>query len=447
MTVSPNQGQSRLADQDHAPASSPREVRKVMFSSFLGTTIEYYDFLLYATASGVVFSQVFFSDLPAWAATLTSFGTLAIGYVARPLGGIIFGHFGDKYGRKRMLVITMMIMGIASTLIGCLPTSEQIGPMAGIMLVTLRALQGIAIGGEWGGAVLMSAEHSSSKKRGFSASWTNSGAPAGSVLGTLVFALFSTMPEDAFYSYGWRIPFLLSALLLVIGLFVRHSISESPVFLKALKEAESKPRTKTPLMEILKRPGTVLRIAVAFMANPAISILFPTVGVIYAVKHGTEQGEVLLIMSLAMFVQIFTIPAFAALSDRIGRKPVMIGALALASIWVGFFFPALASGNLGLIALLYFIGLPLIHAALIGPLPSFLSEQFRTEERYTGLSVGYQLSSLVGGFTPLILTAIMGPDLHSGGAIAFLVCVYLVSAVFLFTLKDRSTKSLHNLDA
>lgn len=424
--------------------SSPKEVRRVMISSFLGTTIEYYDFLLYATASGLVFGPVFFAGLPAWAATLTSFATLAIGYVARPLGGIIFGHFGDRYGRKKMLIVTMMVMGIASVLIGLLPTTEQIGPMAGILLVTLRALQGIAIGGEWGGAVLMSAEHSPAASRGFTASWTNAGAPAGSVLGSVLFALFSGLPQDQFLAWGWRIPFLLSALLLVVGLIVRHSVSESPVFLAAMRKAEraERERPRAPIVAVLRNPKTVLMTAVAFMANPAISILFPTVGLALAVGAGADQSAVLLVSSAAMFVQIFTIPMFAALSDRLGRKRVMVAALLAAAVWVLGFFPAVQSGNLLLIALVFFLGMPLIHAALIGPLPSFLSEQFRTEERFTGLSLGYQLSSLLGGFTPLILTALMGAEKAIVPAMAFLVVVYLISALFLTRMPERRTASL-----
>jgi len=423
-------------------ASDPRELRKVIISSFLGTTIEYYDFLLYATASGLVFSQVFFSDLPAWAAAMVSFGTLAVGYVARPLGGVIFGHFGDRMGRKKMLLLSMWIMGVASVLIGCLPATDQIGPIAGVLLVMLRAAQGIAIGGEWGGAVLMSAEHSGAAQRGFSASWTNSGAPAGSVLGTLMFGLFATMPEDAFYSYGWRFPFLLSAVLLIVGLFVRHSVSESPVFLKAMEEKKDKPRPKAPLVQILKNPGTVLKIAVAFMANPAISILFPTVGIMFAVDAGVGQSDLLFVMSCAMFVQIFTIPAFAALSDRVGRKRIMGWSLVVAAVWVVAFFPVLATANLVLISVMYFIGLPIIHAALIGPLPSFISEQFSTEERYTGLSLGYQLSSVLGGFTPLIITALMGPSMETTWATVFLVAVFLTSAAILMTLKERRNQEL-----
>ncbi|MER5185661.1 MFS transporter [Streptomyces sp. NPDC002896] len=426
----------------NSPGSNPRELRRVVLSSFLGSTIEYYDFLLYSTAAGLVFSHVFFAGLPAWAAAMVSFGTLAVGYVARPLGGLLFGHFGDILGRKKMLLLSMWVMGVASVLIGLLPTTQQIGPMAGALLVTLRALQGIAVGGEWGGAVLMSAEHSGRKRRGFSASWTSSGAPAGTVLGILMFGLFSAMPEDSFYSYGWRIPFLFSAVLLVVGLVVRHSVSESPVFLKSLELQQANQRRKAPVLEIIKRPGTVIKIAVAFTASPAISLLIPTIALMYVMKAGADQSQVLFATALVLIAQIFTIPAFAALSDRVGRKPIMLAALIAAVFWILAFFPALATANLVWITVVYFCGLALIQAALLGPLPGFLSEQFRTEERYTGLSAGYQLSTLLGGFTPLIITALMGPTLNPVPAVIFLVCVYLTSAAALLTLRDRRSEEL-----
>lgn len=429
-----------------APAieRDPKEIRRVVLSSFLGTTIEYYDFLLYATAAGLVFSQIFFANLPSWTAALVSFATLAVGYVARPLGGIIFGHIGDTHGRKRVLVMTMLLMGVASVLIGCLPTQQQIGPWAGVLLVTLRFIQGLAIGGEWGGAVLMSAEHSTTAKKGFTASWTNSGAPAGSVLGMMLFALFSSMPQESFLAYGWRIPFWFSALLLVVGLVVRHRVAESPVFVHA-QETATKTRRQAPLMDIIRHPGPVLMTMVAFSVNPAISILFPTVGLLLATQAGANRSTVLTLTSIAMFIQIFTIPAFAALSDRYGRKPIMLASILAAAAWLFLFFPAVTTGNHLTIAVAYLLGLPLIHAALIGPLPSFLAEQFSTGHRFTGLSLGYQLSNVLGGFVPLILTAIMGKQGDTGRATMFLLAVFLVSAFVLSRMPERSREALERI--
>ncbi len=218
------------------PASEPRalgdpqQMRRVLFSSFLGSAVEFYDFLLYGTAAALVFGQLFFSDLTPVVATIASFATLAVGYIVRPLGGVVFGHFGDRIGRKSMLVLTMSIMGAASFAIGLLPTYQTIGILAPILLILLRLIQGFAVGGEWGGAALMALEHSDEKKRGFSASFANMGAPAGAVLSTVVLAIVTLLPGDAFLSWGWRIPFLLSAVLVGIGLYVRLKVTESPLF-------------------------------------------------------------------------------------------------------------------------------------------------------------------------------------------------------------------------
>lgn len=371
----------------------PKEIRRVVVSSFLGTTIEYYDFLLYATAAGLVFSQIFFANLPSWTAALVSFATLAVGYVARPLGGIIFGHIGDIHGRKRVLVMTMLMMGA---------------------------------------------------KKGFTASWTNSGAPAGSVLGMMLFALFSSMPQESFLAYGWRIPFWFSAALLVVGLVVRHRVAESPVFIRA-QEIAPKTRRQAPLMDIIRHPGPVLMTMVAFSVNPAISILFPTIGLLLATQAGANRSAVLTLTSIAMFIQIFTIPFFAALSDRHGRKPIMLASIIGAAAWLFLFFPAVTSGNHVAIAVAYLLGLPLIHAALIGPLPSFLAEQFSTGHRFTGLSLGYQLSNVLGGFVPLILTAIMGQEGNTVKATMFLLAVFLVSAFVLSRMPERSRDALERI--
>ena len=205
-------------------------MRRVLFSSFLGSAVEFYDFLLYGTAAALVFGQLFFSDLTPVVATIASFGTLAVGYIVRPLGGVIFGHFGDRIGRKSMLVLTMTLMGAASFAIGLLPTYDTIGVLAPILLILLRLIQGFAVGGEWGGAALMALEHSDENKRGFSASFANMGAPAGAVLSTVVLAIVTLLPGDAFLSWGWRIPFLLTAVLVGIGLYVRLKVTESPLF-------------------------------------------------------------------------------------------------------------------------------------------------------------------------------------------------------------------------
>src|SRR6476646_9577875 len=216
-----------------------REMRRVIFSSYLGSAVEFYDFLLYGTAAALVFPTVFFSGLDEFASVIFSFGTFAAGYLARPLGGVIFGHFGDRVGRKKMLVLTMLIMGTASFLIGLVPGASVLGPWGAVILILLRICQGLAVGGEWGGAALMALEHADARKRGFYASFVNAGAPSGALLGSLMLGLFALLPEDQFLSWGWRVPFLLSAVLLALGLYVRSKVSESPVFQQALAESEA----------------------------------------------------------------------------------------------------------------------------------------------------------------------------------------------------------------
>src|SRR5919205_1001935 len=267
-----------------------RQLRRAVLSSYLGSVIEYYDFLLYATASAVVFNQVFFSDLDPLAGTVASFGTLATGYLARPLGGALFGHFGDRIGRKRMLILTMALMGLASVLIGVLPSYGTIGVWAPVLLVLLRVGQGVAVGGEWGGAVLMSAEHATSR-RGLWASFTNAGAPSGMVLSTVVLALAAgATGEEGFLAWGWRIPFLLSAVLLAVGLFVRAKVEETPVFVEAASDAPARP----PLFEVLRKHprNLLLSIGVGFGAFVAQGTL-TTFVIAYAVGAGFPRQTVL----------------------------------------------------------------------------------------------------------------------------------------------------------
>jgi len=271
-----------------------REARTVIASSYLGSTIEYYDFLLYATAAAVVFPKVFFSGADEWVGVVAAYGTFAAGYVARPLGGIIFGHFGDRLGRKNMLIVSMLVMGIASTLIGLVPGAAVAGAWGAVMLVFLRVCQGIAVGGEWGGAALMALEHSESGKRGFAASFVNAGAPTGAVLGTLVMGAFAALPNEQFLAWGWRVPFLLSFVLLGIGMFVRLKVSESPIFKAALEQEKAEreqaerdntqptvpgsasARREIPLLQVLRRPKTLIFTMLAGAAGFALQVVLDT---------------------------------------------------------------------------------------------------------------------------------------------------------------------------
>lgn len=422
-------------------ATGKSQFRRVVLSSYLGSTIEFYDFILYATASSIVFGPVFFAGMDPLLATFASYLTFATGYLARPLGGVIFGHYGDRVGRKKMLVISMTVMGVASVLVGLVPAVPIWGAVA---LLVLRAVQGIAIGGEWGGAALMSMEHAGAKNRGFAASFANAGGPAGAFLGTAALALFALLPEEDFLSWGWRIPFLFSVVLLVLGLYVRSKISESPIFEAALELEAKKTGAKraVPVVEVLRRPKTVLIVGVVGMGSFVLQALFSTFAITYATSSGISKSEGLWAFAICQLLATAAIPAFAALSDRVGRRPVIFVGLALGAAMIYPVFGLLGSGSFGLVLLAFIIQLTLCQSMTFGPMAAFLGENFGTTSRYTGASLGYQLASLLGaGFTPVIVSGIyaaQGGEIS--GVIWYAVILCAVSAVVLlfFTKESRN---------
>jgi MFS transporter, MHS family, shikimate and dehydroshikimate transport protein len=425
----------------------PRQMRRVLFSSFLGSAVEFYDFLLYGTAAALVFGQLFFSDLSPVVATIASFGTLAVGYVVRPLGGVIFGHFGDRIGRKSMLVLTMSLMGVASFAIGLLPTYATIGVLAPILLILLRLIQGFAVGGEWGGAALMALEHSDEKRRGFSASFANMGAPAGAVLSTVVLAVVTLLPDDAFLAWGWRIPFLLSAVLVGIGLYVRLKVTESPLFEQEVVPAEASEKKRLPIVSVLRdHPTSVLLGIGAGLGAFALQALMATFALTIGVQNGLERSTVLWLFAAGSFVQIFALPAYAALSDRVGRRPVMIAGCVAAIVAVYPILLLIASGSVLGVLLGFLIAMPLVQAAMYGPLAAFTSEIFATGNRYTGASLGYQLSStLGGGFAPLIAATLVAGTTAGNGLLRvalFAAGAALVSALTIAIAKESSGRNL-----
>ncbi|GAA4617275.1 MFS transporter [Saccharopolyspora hordei] len=409
----------------------------MVLSSYLGSALEYYDFLLYGTAASLVFGPVFFSGLSPAASTIASLGTFAAGYVARPLGGVVFGHFGDRAGRKAMLVLAMTVMGVASILIGLVPPASAIGPWGAIVLVTLRVLQGIAIGGEWGGAALMALEHAEPRRRGFLAAFTNAGAPTGAVLGTLVMTLFTLLPEDEFLRWGWRVPFLLSAVMLAVGLFVRARVSESPIFRAAAERAEQE--DSPPIVDVLRRPGTVVLAALACLASFALQTAFTTFGITYAVERGTARPDALLAFALGQFFAIFFILGFARLSDRVGRRPVMLCGLAATAVLVHPMFSMLAADSFAVVTAAFTL-YTLCHGATYGPMAAYIAEQFGTRTRYTGASLGYQLATVLGGgFTPVVLASLYASSGSSTVPVSgFIIALALLSGVVL--LRTRETK-------
>ena len=401
-----------------ASATDRRHTRTVAAASFIGTTIEFYDFFVYGTAAALVFGTLFFSA-SGTAGTLAAFATFAAGFVARPLGGIVFGHFGDRIGRKSMLVLSLVLMGGSTALIGLLPTYASIGILAPILLVTVRIVQGIAIGGEWGGAVLMATEHGPSNRRGFYGSWPQAGAPAGLVLATAAFAPVAALPQDQLLSWGWRVPFLLSIVLLVVGLFVRLRVEESPAF-EAIRRSGTTARM--PLVEAIKRhPRNILVAFAACLAPFLVFYLFSTFVLSYATTTlGFSRGTALLVVCIAAAVEVVTIPAFALLSDHIGRKRVYVGgAVALALLAFPYFWLN-SPGDTTAFAITTIIGLGLVHPAMYGPLAALFVEMFSARVRYSGASFGYQVGGMIGGgFAPLILTALFaarggGYDLVAG---------------------------------
>ena len=438
-----------------------REARTVIASSYLGSTIEYYDFLLYATAAAVVFPKVFFSGADDWVGVVAAYGTFAAGYVARPLGGIIFGHFGDRLGRKNMLIVSMLVMGIASTLIGLVPGAAVAGAWGAVMLVILRVCQGIAVGGEWGGAALMAREHSESGKRGFAASFVNAGAPTGAVLGTLVMGAFAALPNEQFLAWGWRVPFLLSFVLLGIGMFVRLKVSESPIFKAALEEEKAEreqaerdntqptaqgrvpARREIPLLQVLRRPKTLIFTMLAGAAGFALQVVLATFSVTYAVSKGADRQGVLYAFAAASFVSIAFVIMGGRLSDKLGRRPVMVGGLVLFILYLTPMFQLLSSNNIGLIFVAFAVGL-MIHSTLFGPLAAFVSEQFGTTSRYTGASLGYQLATLLGaGFTPGIVAQIFKDSGQDTAAVVwYLAIMSVVSIVFILLTREPKNNDL-----
>ena len=418
-------------------AHSRTQLRRAVASSYLGSVIEYYDFLLYATASAVVFGKVFFSTLDPLVGTVASFGTLATGYLARPLGGVIFGHFGDRVGRKKALVTTMTLMGVVSVLIGLLPTYAQIGVWAPILLVLLRVLQGVAVGGEWGGAVLMSAEHARTR-RGLWASFTSAGAPSGMVVSTLALAGAAAISgEQGFLTWGWRIPFLLSAVLLGIGLFVRMRVEETPVFKTAARP------TRPPLLAVLReRPGTLaLAVGIGFGAFIAQGVL--TVFVIaYAVQAGFTRQTVLNALTVSSVVAAVGVLVFASFSDRVGRRPVMIvGAIGM-GIWGFLLFPMVDSGSTALLVVAVVVGQGLMHACWFAPLAALYAEMFATGSRYTGASLGYQIAGIGAGVGPVVFAALLRGT-GSALVISVVIAVFcMVSIVCVLATRETNRTSL-----
>ena len=422
-------------------AEGKTPLRRVVMASLIGTTIEWYDFFLYGSAAALVFNKLFFPEFDPLTGTLLAFATYALGFVARPVGGIVFGHFGDRIGRKRLLMLSLVLMGVATVLIGLLPTYAQIGIWAPLALIVLRLVQGFAVGGEWGGAVLMAAEHGDAARRGFWASWPQAGVPAGNLLAAAVLAIMAAVQTEAdFLDWGWRVPFILSALLVVVGWYIRNRVSESPMFEKELDEAEAPP--KVPAMEVLRERPKALVLGAGLRVGENISYYILTVfSLTYLVDVSKESRSLALnALLIGAAVQFFAIPLFALLSDRIGRRPVYaLGAFGLAA-WCSVMFGLLGSGDTASIVLALVVGL-VLHGAMYGPQAAFITELFPTRIRYSGVSLAYQLTSIVAGSLAPIIALWLYKEYGSATPVAIYVGVAcLISGVS--ALLARETRGL-----
>ena len=402
-------------------AEEKTPLRRVVMASLIGTTIEWYDFFLYGSAAALVFNKLFFPEFDPLTGTILAFATYALGFVARPVGGIVFGHFGDRIGRKRLLMLSLVLMGVATVLIGLLPTYAQIGIWAPLALIALRLVQGFAVGGEWGGAVLMAAEHGDAARRGFWASWPQAGVAAGSLLSAAVLAVMAALqPQEEFLAWGWRVPFLLSALLVVVGWYIRNRVSESPMFEAELDAAEAP--AKVPALEVLRERPRALVLGAGLRVGENISYYILTVfSLTYLVDVSKESRSLALnALLIGAAVQFFAIPLFALLSDRIGRRPVYaLGAFGLAA-WCFVMFGLLGSGDNVSIILALVVGL-VLHGAMYGPQAAFITELFPTRIRYSGVSLAYQLTSIVAGSLAPIIALWLYKDYGSATPVAIYV--------------------------
>jgi metabolite-proton symporter len=395
---------------------------RVIASSLIGTTIEWYDFFLYGSAAALVFNKLFFPSFDPLVGTLLAFATYAVGFVARPLGGIVFGHFGDRIGRKKLLMWSLVMMGLATVLIGLLPGYASIGVWAPIGLIVLRVLQGFAVGGEWGGAVLMAAEHGDAKRRGYWASWPQAGVPLGLLLSAGILAFMAGIQSNAdFLRWGWRVPFLLSGILVIVGWYIRNRVTESPMF-EAEIEAEAPP--STPAIDVFReRPRAVLLGAGLRVGENIVYYIITVFSLTYLVDVAAETRSLALdALLIGAAIQFVAIPLIAMLSDRIGRRPVYaFGGFGLV-IFIFLFFPMLASGNDALIILAIVIGL-LLHASMYAPQAAFITELFPTRIRYSGVSIAYQLTAIFAGSLAPIIALWLYKDLHSSVPVSIYVAI------------------------
>jgi MFS transporter, MHS family, shikimate and dehydroshikimate transport protein len=415
-----------------------QSLRQVALASFIGTTIEWYDFFLYGTAAALIFNDLFFPNAAPTIGTLAAFATFGVGFAARPIGGIIFGHYGDRVGRKSMLVISLLIMGLATTAIGILPSYASIGIAAPILLVVLRMAQGIGVGGEWGGAVLMSVEHAPKGKRGLYGSFPQMGVPAGLFGATVIFALVQALTTEAqFTAWGWRIPFLFSIVLVVVGLVIRMRLMESPAF-QEVKDTGTE--ADMPIVDVVKtHPREVLVAMGMRIAENGIFYVY-TVFVLAYGEDTLDLGKSTMLagVAIAAALGLLTVPLWGALSDRVGRRPVYMAGAVFSTLFCFPFFFLVDTKETALIWLAMILGVNVGHDMMYGPQAAYYSELFGTRVRYSGASLGYQLASVLsGGFAPLIAAALLAANHDSPTLVAaYMVVMGVITVVATFFARE-----------
>ena len=413
------------------------QMRRLVLASVLGNALEWYDFFLYGTAAALVFGPLFFPlQGDPLMGTLLAFSGFAVGFLARPLGGVLFGHLGDRYSRKMTLIVTLTLMGATTFLIGLLPGYAQAGMLAPVALISLRFLQGVASGGEWGGGVLMLSESAPASRRGFYTAWSQMGVSGGFVLSAFAFWLVQQLPQEDVMSWGWRVPFLLSVVIFLVGVYIRKNIRESRAFTQAKPAAAAE---AIPLLAIIREHPKALLQAIALrLPENGASYIFFTFSVVYATHIGIGSGEIISAVTLAMTLEFFSILFWGALSDRIGLKPVYyIGVIGLLLIAFPFFW-LLATGSYGWILLAMFLGLPVCHGAMIGTQPCIMGDLFPVQVRYSGLALGHEVGSIFsGGLGPMLAVALL-MAFDSAWPVSLLLVVYALLALgALLSLPSR----------
>jgi metabolite-proton symporter len=404
-----------------------KQTRRALFAGTIGTAVEWYDFFLYGTAAALVFPKLFFPDASPYAGVLAAFATYAVGFAARPIGAAIFGHWGDRIGRKATLVSTLLVMGTASVLIGCLPTHADIGFWAPALLVLLRIIQGIGVGGEWAGSVTLTMEWGDSKRRGFIASFPQVGVPLGLIMATGAVSLFSSLTGPSFETWGWRIPFLLSAVLVLVGLWVRLGVLDSPLF---KRELETKKVESAPVLEVIKRhPREILLSALLRMSEQMPFYIFT----VFVLSYGSEDlglGKNFLTNSVlaAACLSLFFVPFFGWLSDRVGRKRMYIAGAVCTALWAIPYFALLDTGDPTLAFIAIFLSL-IPHDMQYGPQAALIAESFPTRLRYSGAGIGYQLASVFAGGPAPLLAAFLVHEFNSSLPIAIYIMAGAVVTV------------------